>query len=284
MPMSRELAHRAVERRVLLAASWTSGPLSASARWRQALESWAIPDEIVGQAEESPWIHPPTLFDAPAVATASPSHDRARESLGDEASVLDVGCGGGAAALALVPEVRIVIGVDHQAEMLAMFERNATARGLEFRTIEGNWPEVAGAAPTADVVTAHHVVYNVGDIDPFLVGLDVHARHRVVLEMPTSHPLSNLNEAWQFFWGLERPVGPTPDDLMDVLDELGYPASQERWSGPPRSFVDVDQVAHFVRIRLCLPSARHDEVREFIARRPEPIERELATIWWDVIR
>jgi SAM-dependent methyltransferase len=256
--------------------------LSAPERWRLALESWAIPEEIIGQAEESPWIHPPILFDAPEVVVASPSHDRAREALGDEASVLDVGCGGGAAAMALVPDVRIVIGVDQQAEMLAMFRRNAADRGLRCSTIEGDWPAVAADVPTADVATAHHVVYNVGDIDPFLIGLDHHARHRVVLEMPTSHPLSGLSPAWQFFWGLERPIGPTPDDLMEVLDALGYHASQERWTGPPRSPTTVEQAAHFVRVRLCLPAAREDEVVEFIARQPEPTERELATIWWDM--
>jgi SAM-dependent methyltransferase len=256
--------------------------MSAPERWRRALESWAIPAEIIGQAEESPWIHPPMLFDAPAVAVASPSHDRAREALGDEASVLDVGCGGGAAAMALVPDVRLVIGVDQQAEMLAMFRRNAADRGLTCSTIEGDWPAVAADAPSADVVTAHHVVYNVGAIEPFLIGLGDHARHRVVLEMPTSHPLSNLSPAWQFFWGLARPIGPTPDDLMAVLAELEYAPTQERWLGPPRSTTTAEQAAHFVRVRLCLPPSREDEVAEFIARQPAPTERELATIWWDV--
>ena len=256
--------------------------MGASERWRQALESWAIPAEIIGQAPESPWIHPPVLFDAPALAVASPSHDRAREALGEESSVLDVGCGGGAAAFALVPEVRTVVGVDQQAEMLAMFERNAAARGLDFRTIQGDWPQVAEATPIADVATAHHVVYNVGDLDPFLTALSDHARHRVVLEMPTRHPLSNLNPAWHHFWGLDRPIGPTPDDLMEVLAELGYSASQEQWRAPLRAGVNAEQVAHFVRIRLCLPAAREDEVREFIDLQPAANGRELATIWWDV--
>ncbi len=258
--------------------------MDAATRWRESLEAWAIPAEILAQAEESPWIHPPVLFDAPTVLTPTPSHERARAALGDEASVLDVGCGGGAAAMALVPDVRLVIGVDQQTEMLAMFRRNAADRGLEFSTIDGDWPAVAVGAPTVDVVTAHHVVYNVGDINPFLIALHDHARHRVVLEMPTSHPLSNLNQAWQSFWGLDRPIGPTPDDLMRVLAELGHSASLERWTGPPRSTVNAEQVAHFVRIRLCLPEAREIEVREFMARQPEPIERELTTIWWDIDR
>jgi SAM-dependent methyltransferase len=256
--------------------------MSAAERWRRALEAWSIPERILSQAEESPWIHPPALFDVPDVIAPSPSHDRAREALSIDASVLDVGCGGGIAAMALVPEVRTVIGVDHQPEMLTMFRRNAVARSLAVQTIEGNWPDVADQAPVCDVVTAHHVVYNVGDIDPFVRALDEHARCRVVLEMPTRHPLANMDEAWKFFWGLERPTGPTPDDLMEVLDELGLSASQQRWSGPMRAANDLDQAARFLRIRLCLPASREDEVRDFVATHSEPTDRPLATIWWDV--
>jgi SAM-dependent methyltransferase len=255
--------------------------MSAAERWRHALEAWAIPESILAQAEDSPWIHPPVLFDVPEVIAPSPSHDRAREALSQEASVLDVGCGGGVAALALVPEVKTVIGVDHQPEMLAMFRRNAAARSLAVQTIEGYWPDVADQAPVCDVVTAHHVVYNVGDIAPFIRALDAHARNRVVLELPTRHPLANMDEAWRFFWGLERPSAPTPDDLMEVLGEVGIAASQQQWKGPIRAACDLDQAAHFLRIRLCLPASREGEVRDFVAARPEPTERPLATIWWD---
>jgi hypothetical protein len=43
-----------------------------------------------------------------------------------------------------------------------------------------------------------------------------------------------------------------------------------------------DQAAHFMRIRLCLPESREDEVREFLHSHPAPPMRELSTIWWDV--
>jgi SAM-dependent methyltransferase len=256
--------------------------VGAAKRWREALEAWAIPAPILAQAEESPWIHPPDLFDVPKVSTPTPSHVRAREALGDEASVLDVGCGGGAAAMALVPDVKTVIGVDQQSAMLVMFARNASERGLECRTILGDWPDVAPEAPMADVVAAHHVVYNVGDIGPFVDALESHARHRVVLELPTRHPLANMDGAWRHFWDLERPDGPTPDDLMDVLSERGIAARQERWRGPGRAKVNDEQAAQFLRVRLCLPASRLPEVREFLTRNPDTLDRELATIWWDV--
>lgn len=60
------------------------------------------------------------MFELPAVITDSPSHQRAREV--NPSSFLDIGCGGGIAAFAT--DANIVIGVDHQPEMLTMFANN----------------------------------------------------------------------------------------------------------------------------------------------------------------
>lgn len=255
--------------------------MTAAERWRDQLAEWAIPGWILERAPESPWIHPPALFTVPERIADSPSHARAREALGPEASVLDVGCGGGVAAMALAPPARRVTGVDHQAAMLTMFEANARARGLAVDTLEGDWPAVAGRAPLADVVTCHHVVYNVPDIVPFVTALDAHARHRVVIEMPTRHPLSPLNPAWLHFWGLERPLGPTPGDLLAVLDECGIDACVETFESTATRPVDPDQAVAFLRVRLCLPADRDDEVRRFLEANPTPPSRSLATLWWD---
>ncbi len=254
---------------------------TAADRWRQSLDAWALPDNIVSSAEESPWIHPPALFQVPEVIEPSPSHDRASEAVREGSTVLDVGCGGGIAAFALTPPATHVIGVDYQTEMLAMFEVNAAKRDVDCQTVEGLWPAVADVTPDADVVTAHHVVYNVGDIVPFLRALDDHARVRVVVEMPDRHPLTPMTEAWRHFWQLERPDGPTPSDLMDVLEEIGVHAQREKWSGAMRVGQNLEQTAHFMRIRLCLPASRESEVRDFIVTQPVSPERELSTIWWD---
>jgi SAM-dependent methyltransferase len=257
-------------------------PASAADRWRAALGAWAIPEEILAQAPESPWIHPPELFGVPDVIEVTPSHQRAREALPDGGSVLDVGCGGGVAAFALVPPASLVIGVDHQAAMLEMFSANAAKRGVACEVIDGFWPAVATATPNADVVTAHHVVYNVADITPFLEALTSHARRRVVLELPDHHPLSSLSEAWRHFWGLERPTSPTPDDLLDVLAELGIAARRTQWRGALRAETDLDQAVRFTRIRLCLGAERDADVRRFLEDHQTPTQRELSTVWWDV--
>ncbi len=256
--------------------------MSAADQWREALAAWALPEHILAGAEESPWIHPPELFVLPPVIDLTPSHARAREAMPEGGSVLDVGCGGGVAAFALVPPAARVIGVDHQEAMLEMFAHNAGQRGVACATTLGFWPGVAATVEVADVVTAHHVVYNVGDIVPFLAALSEHARVRVVLEMPDQHPLAMMSDAWRHFWNLERPVGPTPENLLAVLAEMGVAAHREQFVAPLRTEHNLERAAHFARIRLCLPAAREREVYDYLAAQPAPIARELSAIWWDV--
>ncbi len=250
--------------------------------WARLLATWAIPQDILDQGQTSPWIHPPILFQVPAEISATPSHARALEALPKAGTVLDVGCGGGIAAFALTPSASHVMGVDHQPEMLAMFADNARQRGLTCETFAGFWPQVADQVPVADVVVSHHVAYNVADIGPFLRALNSHARFRVVIEIPTRHPLSNMSAAWKYFWNLERPTQPTAENLVDVLKEIGIDAHVAKWTGPMRDQIDLEQDAEFTRIRLCLSPDRLPAVREFLRANPLPRQREIATIWWDV--
>ena len=111
--------------------------ISAVEKWKSDLASWAIPQEILDQAEVAPWIHPPALFQIPEKIWDSPSHQRAREVMPDGGSVLDIGCGGGIASFAITPPAKHVIGVDHQREMLDMFEKNAAVRNLTSQVFEG---------------------------------------------------------------------------------------------------------------------------------------------------
>jgi SAM-dependent methyltransferase len=250
-------------------------------KWEQSLAKWAIPPAILEQAQESPWIHPPALFGVPEKIEMTASHKRALEVMPEGGSLLDVGCGGGIAAFALVPPAGHVIGVDHQPEMLEMFSANAKSRRVTSEVYEGFWPGIASKVPLADVVATHHVVYNVPNVGSFIRELNAHARKRVVIEMPRRHPLSSMSAAWKYFWKLDRPLSPTSGDLMLVLEELGIKAEIENWDGPQRVDRDLDEAAKFMRIRLCLPLQREAEVREFLAYSSMPLTRELATIWWD---
>ena len=118
-------------------------------------------------------------------------------------------------------------------------------------------------------------------VEDFLQNMNEHALKRVVIEIPTKHPLSNMSELWRHFWKLERPDSPTHLNLVEVIDELGYEPKFKVWAGQDRPEKDLDQAAEFMRIRLCLPKKRFTEVKEFMQSQPIQGTRELTTIWWD---
>jgi SAM-dependent methyltransferase len=256
---------------------------TAAEIWRDNLKLWAIPKEIIDQAETSPWIHPPAIFQIPDDIQQTPSHEKAMEAMPSNGSVLDIGCGGGIGAFALTGKIRRAIGVDHQDEMLAMFKENAAARNIESSVHLGFWPELSSEVEVADVVVAHHVLYNVQDAIPFIKALSNHARKRVVIEIPQTHPLSTMNAAWKHVWNLDRPTGPSPKDLMAVLTEMGIDAHLLLWEGEMRMEQETPEAMNHRRIRLCLPTTRLNDVSNFFRDNQFPKTRPLATIWWDTI-
>lgn len=252
--------------------------------WADSLRGWAIPQDILDSAPESPWIHPVDSFRPKGdLHVQVPSRLRALEALdGPAPSVLDVGCGGGRAAFGLVPPAVSLVGVDHQQGMLDVFAAEASARGVQAVTVLGDWPDVAGRTPICDVVVCHHVFYNVADLRPFVEALTSHARRRVVAELPLHHPLSGLSPAWRHFWGLERPSSPTADDALACVRSMGIDARMETFTveGQDRMEPTDDEVRN-TRIRLCLTAERDADVRAFLTGNPRTM-RDLATIWWDV--
>lgn len=256
-------------------------------RWRDDLASWAIPDEILAQAEEKPWVHPVAMFTVDDEIPDSHSHRVAREAVPSGGSVLDVGSGGGRASMALVPPAGTLMAVDHQQGMLDAFAEAATRRGVHHREFLGDWQDIADEVPEADVVVCHHVAYNVGEIGPFLQALDVHAQRRVVLELPTRHPMSNMNSLWKRFWDLDRPTRPTADQLGDIARALGFDAHVDIWQDETwgrRVEMPQEDRVRFARIRLCLTEDRDADVAAALIEESDQAPREVATVWWDVQR
>jgi SAM-dependent methyltransferase len=263
---------------------------SAAHRWREDLQSWAIPRDILEKAPESPYHFPVQLFASRADAAAGQltfSNQRALEALPDDGVVLDVGCGGGAASLPLARRASRLIGVDGSPDMLKEFLRRA--REVEATAIEGTWPDVANTTPRADVVVCHHVAFNAPDLETFGLRLADHARHRVVMELTVTHPLAPTNELWLRFHGVIRPERPTADDAESVLREAGLQVHRQDWNAPrPGGFASPQDLVASVRRQLCLPSDRDPEIEEAIRHRI--VERDglfgfpdrpVATLWWD---
>lgn len=254
---------------------------TAVQQWTAGLAQWGIPDDIIKQAPQSPWIHPPALFEIPEDIEDSPSHQRAREALSENGSLIDVGCGGGMATFAIAPPAARVTGIDHQSSMLDLYAREAEQRGLMHTEVLGDWPDVANQVERSDVVVCHNVAYNISDIVPFIQALNDHALERVVIEIPMEHPLAPMRGLWKHFWGLERPAGPTAQTLFDVISESGFPAHSEQREAPAREPVDFDQHVEFTSVRLCLGPERRHEVAEFLRAHPASPSRTVVTIWWD---
>lgn len=252
---------------------------TAAERWARELGEWAIPEAIMAQAPESPWTFSPGLFTAPAdPGPDTPSRRRAREALPDGGVVLDVGCGGGAAGLALVPPAGRVVGFDQGADLLAAFSSRAAEIGVEHEAIQGRWPEDAASAPVADVVVCHHVAYNVPGIGAFALELSNHARRRVVMELTGRHPRFGLNDLWRHFWNTERPTGPTADDAVAALAEAGIEVEVERSPRVGRQVPTLVRVAS-IRKYLCLPASRDAEIEALLGDEPE-LAGEVVTLWW----
>lgn len=255
----------------------TAGP--AAARWRGLLQARKIPAEILAAVPQDPYRHDPNRFRPAAVPQDTPSRRAALALFGDGGgSVLDVGCGGGAAGLALVPEVTQLTGLDSSAGMLRVFEQACAERGVSHRTVLGPWPEAAPAAGAADVVVCHHVGYNTPDLGPFLAALGAAARRGVVVELHAVHPGAWLDPLWAHFHGLRRPPPATADDVLAVCAEVEIRPEVQRWSrlAQPRN---PEAELDFSMRRLCLPAQRRDEVAEAVARLG-PRHRDLVTISW----
>jgi SAM-dependent methyltransferase len=264
------------------------------ARWRDDLAAWAIPEHIMAAAPESPWVLPAAVFarraDRVSAAPSGPSFARAWAALDPPGSVLDIGSGPGTACLPLIPRSTALTAVDSDEKMLALLAERAAARGLEPRCVHGQWPQVAPDVASADVVTCHHVMYNVPDLVPFIAALTGRARRLVVVETATAHPLTSLNELWLTFHGLARPQGPTGDDLLAILAAMGIDAGHEVWRRPGGAdYASFAELVDVTRKRLCLPPDRARDVADaLVAAGADPEHsqdlgssgRDVITVWW----
>ncbi|MDQ2792213.1 MAG: SAM-dependent methyltransferase [Pseudonocardiales bacterium] len=252
---------------------------SAAARWRDLLQARAIPAEIRAAAPEDPSRHDPARFIPGETPEGTPSRRAALRLLGTAGgTVLDVGCGAGAAGLALVPTVSHLTGVDHAEDMLRAFEQACEQRGLAHRSVHGPWPQAAAQAGVADVVVSHHVGYNTLDLGPFVTALGAAARRGVVVELHAVHPGAWLDPLWAQFHGLHRPPPATADDVLAVFAEVGIHPEVQRWIRPAQPRNPESELDFSMR-RLCLPVECRDEVAEAVARLG-PRHRDLVTISW----
>ena len=246
----------------------------AARRWRELQSGRGIPAEILARAQADPWRFPAADFSAPAEAPDTPSRRAALALLGAGGSVLDIGCGGGAAAFALVPPAHLVTGVDQQRDMVDRLRghrrgprRRAPDRaGPLARTGRGRRAGRRGGLPPRAAQR--------GGAAALPAGTGAAARRGVVVEMLAEHPMAWLDPLWVRFHGLHRPPSATVDDAVAVLRELGVAPVVTRWERTSRPRQDPDWVTR----RLCLPADRTPEVAAALRGLVRP--RTAATLTW----
>ncbi len=247
------------------------------------LAAWAIPDEILAQAPESPWHLPVELFTPDPATPPTPSSQAAREALRPPGTVLDIGAGAGAMSAPVRDLASRIVAVDESEAMLEACVAD--------EKVLGRWPDVAEHTPRADVVLCGHVLYNVPDLEDFLLAATAAAGRRVVVEITAAHPRQAAWERtlWRRFWGISRPSVPTWEHAVAVAQAIGITAQVEKWSAPRHGYASLDELVAVARRHLCLPESRTEEVRTaltsavgidgrwFFTAEPRPI----VTLWWE---
>lgn len=193
--------------------------------------------------------------------------------------MLDVGVGGGASSLGLVPKPGLIIGVDPLQGMLDSFEASARTAGVEVRAVLGTWPEAGDSVEPVDVVVCHHAIYRVAEIEDFVTALTARARHRVVVELSAEPPLAWLSPLWKDFHGLERPGWPVADELEAVIESMGLAVEREDMILAPNSREVTPQFVAFIRRRLYVGPERDPDIADFLTRR-KPQDHRVVALWW----
>ncbi|WP_298208026.1 class I SAM-dependent methyltransferase [Ferrimicrobium sp.] len=226
-------------------------------RWSSQLGEWAIPEEILAQAPESPWAFDPNAFRPLREASLNQTQVALMNLLNRSPyrSVLDVGAGAGAAVLPIGSSIRSLLALDQNAMMLEVLalESEATPEML-VETRVGDFFSLEPELGRFDVVTSQNVIYNIPDLFGFLEGLLAHAEVGVVLEMTLHHPHYGLNLLWEEFHQLQRPTNPTATDVIEALEMLGVTPKVAIGPGLRRSFDPAQQIIS-TRRRLCLGSS-----------------------------
>lgn len=134
-------------------------------------------------------------------------------------TLLDVGCGPGAVALALAPRLERVYGLDYSRGMLDAMEGHAAARGLaNVEPILRAWEEPWDDVPACDLVLASRSTL-VRDLEDALARLDAKARRRVCLTSLVGGRFvrADVLEAL----GRERPAYPDYIYVVNLLHRMG---------------------------------------------------------------
>lgn len=158
-----------------------------------------------------------------------------RMDLGDAQTLLDVGCGTGAIALALAPRLRQVYALDYSQGMLDVLMRKAHAAGIRNITpIRLSWEDDWSSVPECDLVTASRST-TVMDMADALGKLDAKARLGAYLTNMVGGRF--VDDEIARLIGCQRPALPDAIYIVNILWQMGrlprldYIESESRFAG-----------------------------------------------------
>ncbi|MDM7456334.1 MAG: methyltransferase domain-containing protein [Tepidimonas sp.] len=174
-------------------------------------------------------------------------------------TLLDVGCGTGAIALALAPQLKRVYALDYSQGMLDVLMKNARTLGIDNVTpIRLAWEDDWRDVPICDVVTASRST-TVMDMADALTKLDAKARRRVYLTNMAGGRFIDAEVAELL--GRSRPALPDYIYIINLLYQMGrhprldYISSDNRLAG-------AKNFDEFVRKVTFAVGALRDDERE----------------------
>lgn len=208
----------------------------------------------------------------------------ARMDLSGCTTLLDVGCGTGAIALALAPRLPRVYGLDYSRGMLDAMMRNARALGRDNvapirRAWEDDWSDV----PACDIVTASRST-TVMDMADALAKLDAKAKKRVYLTSLVGGRFVDGEVAELL--GCTRPALPDYIYIVNILYRMGrhprldYIENENRLAGTE----DFDEFARKVAFSLGeIDDAGRTRLRQWYDADPGRAQRGGAPFRWAFI-
>lgn len=191
-------------------------------------------------------------------------------SLGPAADVLDVGCGDGKALLGLATQIRAGVGIDNDADHLALAERNRQAalaenvsfEQLSFDTLSGRgWSErfdlvFSGRGPigysVSSVMTALSVLRSDGLLLAEVIGDLHHQEVRDAFDGRRRQPISVLDTVSVAFERAGADIRVAANLISrrtypDIYEWLKFQCSTWAWSGVSLPTPDDPRLLSFAR-------------------------------------